>query len=120
MQTFYPNSDISASARIYPPSGNDFLENPYVDKTNTSLRAILAKNVRKRMEQDPSIRRQEMLEEKSGLGQSTVSRVLNCGGAATLDTLQALARAVGCQPWELLVDDDQVREDIVNRFLKRA
>lgn len=91
-----------------------------MDKETTSLRAVLARNVRRRMAETPSIRRQEMLEEKSGLGQSTVSRVLNCGGAATLDTLEALARAIGCQPWELLVDDDQLREEIVSRFIKRA
>jgi hypothetical protein len=119
MDTFYPNSDRNASGRIYPLAGKFFPENPYVDK-KTTLKAILARNVRRHMESNPLIRRQEMLEEKSGMGQSTVSRVLNCGGAATLDTLEALARAIGCQPWELLVDDDQMREEIVSRFIKRA
>lgn len=70
------------------------------------------------MEKDPSIKTQQLLEEKSGLVQATISRVLNCGGDATLATLTALARAIGCEPYELLIDDDSTRRAIVERYLR--
>lgn len=63
---------------------------------------------------------QEWLESRSGLGQTTISRVLNQGGAATLDTIAALAKGLGVLPWELLVDDEETRQTIIRRFLTPA
>lgn len=115
----YPNSDSDVKRPNYPPSDNRFAHNPGMDKSGQKLPEVLARNVRRYMDKDSSISRQELLEAKSGLGQSTISRVLNAGGAATLDTVEALARAIGCEPWELLIDDDSVRESIVKRYLGR-
>lgn len=101
--------------RLYPHSVSRFIQNPDVD----NLREILARNLRARMEANPAIRTQELLEKKAGLGQATVSRILNCGGAATLDSLAALAQACECQAWELLVDDDATREAAIRKILGR-
>lgn len=75
----------------------------------------MARNVKSRMAAAGLT--QEQIEERAGLGQSTVSRVLLSGGAATLATIAALARALGCQPWELLVDDDATREAALRKML---
>jgi len=42
---------------------------------------------------------------KSGLGLGTVARVRNAEVSATLDTVDALARTLGVQPWQLLAAD---------------
>jgi transcriptional regulator with XRE-family HTH domain len=43
------------------------------------------------------------LGKKSGLGAGSISRVIN-GHNATLETLEALAKAFGLEPWQLLVE----------------
>lgn len=52
---------------------------------------------------------QSTLARMSGVAQKTISNVLNYSGAsdrhATIETVEALARALGLQPWELLRQD---------------
>lgn len=114
---YYPSLDKNASPDVYPPSGITIRDNLGV--TNEELRRVLARNVQARIDADPALQVQENLEKRSGLGQATISRVLNVGGAATLDTVAALARGIGCQPWELLVDDDATRAEALRRMIGR-
>lgn len=81
------------------------------------LRDILARNVQRAM--DARGWEQPDLERESGVGQSTISRIKLRQGAATLDVIAKLARALKMQPWELLVDDDATREDAYRRILGR-
>lgn len=69
------------------------------------------------MRADPAIGTQPLLAERSGISQAHVSRLLNRHAAATVDVLDALARACRCQPWELLVDDEATREQALRRIL---
>lgn len=71
------------------------------------------------MAANESINSQPKLAAKAGIGKSTVFYVLQGENDATIGTVAALARAFGCQPWELLVDPDNPLEDIVRRLLGR-
>lgn len=71
------------------------------------------------MDAHPIIKgRQEALEERARVAQSTISRVLNGKNATTLEILQRLADGVDCQAWELLVDGPEAYEEAVRRILK--
>jgi transcriptional regulator with XRE-family HTH domain len=83
------------------------------------LRQILARNLRQAMEIDPNIDTQEKLASKSGLSQSHISRILLCEAASTTDALAALAKAVKCQPFELLTDTESTRRAALERMLAR-
>ena len=63
---------------------------------------------------------QEQIEASSGIGQSSVSRILKGQTAVNLDTIEALARGLGIQAWELLVDDEETREAALRRILGGA
>jgi transcriptional regulator with XRE-family HTH domain len=82
------------------------------------LRKVLADNIRRAMENSSDVKRQEDLEAKAGIGQSTVSRILRAEAATNIDAVEKIARALKVQPWELMVDGDEAREEIVRRFLK--
>lgn len=82
------------------------------------LRDVLADNVRRYMQTDPG---QKRLEKKSGVSQATISRILKGSedpSSLTLAKIESVAMALGCEVWELLIDDDGVRQTIVERFLK--
>jgi transcriptional regulator with XRE-family HTH domain len=85
--------------------------------TEDQLRLVLARNVAERMQKLGL--RQEDLEKRAELGQSTVSRILSRGGSATLKSLASMAEALECQPWELLVDDEATREAALRKLLGR-
>lgn len=78
----------------------------------------MARNVRQRM--DAKGLSQPDVERLSGLavGQSTVSRLVTGDGSARLDTIAVVAGVLGCQPWELLVDDNATREAAYKKILK--
>jgi hypothetical protein len=105
-----------SSRTIYCPQiGRGFPNNGRV--TNEALRRALARNVRERMEKDPTLNSGPKLGLRAGLGKSTIQHVLNQDAAATIDTVAALARAFGCQPFELLVDSDAARAEALKRML---
>lgn len=110
---FYPNSGKGVKQLLYPPSDTRHIHNGEV--TEEQLRVVLARNVEAR--QKLLGLTQEAMEARAGLGQSTVSRILTLGGSATLRSLAALAKALDCQPWELLVDDDATREAALKKIL---
>ena len=110
----YPSSGKRVNTPTYPPSDTRAGNNYPV--TEEQLREVLARNVAKRTELLGLT--QEAVEERAGMGQSTVSRILTKGGSATLRSLAALARALECQPWELLVDNEATREAAMRKILK--
>lgn len=96
-----------------PDIGRCFRNNGGV--TNEELRRVLARNVRVRL--DKHQWSQTKLGSESGMGKSTIGHILACDAAATLDTVAQLARAFGCQPWELLVDEEATRREALKRML---
>lgn len=68
---------------------------------------------------DSSIRTLELLTAKAQIGYGAVQRAAAGkaeNGYSNLDTLQALARAIGCRPWELLIDEAADREHYIRRL----
>jgi transcriptional regulator with XRE-family HTH domain len=80
-----------------------------------ALRQILADNVARRME--AAKLNQPELARKADIGQSHVSRILSGNQSIGLDVVAAVASALGCYPFELLVDSEQIRRDAVERVL---
>lgn len=48
---------------------------------------------------------------------SHVRRIRLMESAATIDMLDSIAKAVGCEPWELLLDDEGLRASIYERAI---
>lgn len=80
------------------------------------LRKLLAENLKAAMKRQGIV--QSDIESRVGIGQSSVSRVLREETGVTLDLLEELARAVGMQPWELLVDEEATREQAIRQILR--
>lgn len=83
----------------------------------TQLRQIVARNLRRAMERNPSCDTQTALAKRAGIGQSHVSRILRGESAATLDLLAAMAEALNIQPWELLADEEATRQAAIEKML---
>jgi hypothetical protein len=81
------------------------------------VRQTLARNVADRMHRDPALDTQKKLSGKSGVAQPHISRILRCTTGATIDAVGGLARAFGCQPWELLVDTELTRQAALKRMI---
>lgn len=81
------------------------------------LRQILAANVSRRMEETPGADTQKALAKRAGIGQSHVSRVLNGRQSVGIDIVAAVSGALGCQPWELLADDEITRRAAMERMI---
>ena len=80
-------------------------------------RQTLARNVADRMHRDPNLDTQEKLAARAKVAQPHISRILRGRSAATIDVLAGLARAFGCQPWELLVDTELTRQAALQRMI---
>lgn len=72
---------------------------------------IVRKNVERLMREQPSCSTQQKLADKSGLGKTTVGRVLRSEAIPNVSTLDALAKAFSIHPSELLVDPDMSPEE---------
>lgn len=70
------------------------------------------------MDRHPIINTQAALESKSGVAQSYLSRILRGESAATVDRLEKIAGAFGCEPWELLVESEKIRRLAIERILQ--
>lgn len=57
----------------------------------------------------PRLDTQVKLAKASGLGQTTIGRILNCKVAATIDALQQIAAAFGREAGELLMSPEMAR-----------
>jgi hypothetical protein len=110
---FYPLVGSVSSPSKYPLMGRNIPEN---DEVGKKLRETLAKNLQATM--DRLGIRQEGVEERTGVAQSTVSRILLKQTPLSLDLLEDLARGLGIMSWELLVDDEETRAEVIRRYLR--
>jgi transcriptional regulator with XRE-family HTH domain len=55
------------------------------------------------MEVTPHLNSQPKVAARSGLGQTSIGRILRKEAGATVDSLDLIARAFGIEPWHLLV-----------------
>lgn len=79
---------------------------------------VIAANLIRYLEKHPG---QENLEKRGGGSQANISRIKQGTkgvGTINLETLETLARGMGVEPWELLVDGDDAKEAIVRRFVR--
>lgn len=112
-----------AHSVLYPETDMDV--NPHTDTSLTNNSCMATPPLKKRLIQivkDNVKRRvdavgQKPFAKRAGVGQSTVSRVLNGRQDITTGRLEMLARGAGCQPFELLIDGEEMRREIVERFL---
>lgn len=81
------------------------------------LRQILADNVARRMQEIPGVDTQITLAKRAGIAQSHVGRILKGAQSIGLDTIAAVSGALGCQPWELLADDEVTRRAAMERMI---
>lgn len=88
--------------------------NPIVDKKK--IREVLARKLQAAIDAGET---QTSLAQKAGTSQAHISRLLNCEAAATVDLLPGLAKALRCQPWELLLDDEEARKEILAKLIGR-
>lgn len=83
-------------------------------------RQILAANLARLMAISPQLKSQPAVGRAAGIAASHVGRALRQDSAITLDALDALARAFGCEAWELLADGEHTREEAIRRMLLPA
>lgn len=69
-----------------------------------TIRHVLAARIRELMDARATLDTQVKLAEKSGVGQSTIQRILAQEASATVDTVEAIAQAFGVAPVVLLSD----------------
>ncbi|WP_144409749.1 helix-turn-helix domain-containing protein [Cupriavidus basilensis] len=69
------------------------------------IRMVLATTLARWMAQRPDLDTQMKVADASGLGQTTIGRVLNGKVSATIDILEALGLAFGRDPGELIRQD---------------
>jgi transcriptional regulator with XRE-family HTH domain len=74
-----------------------------VDKSLFKPRAILSKNLKGLMATKAGPNSQLGLARKSGVAQATIGRIIRQETAATIETLEDLAKAYGLQAWQLMV-----------------
>jgi transcriptional regulator with XRE-family HTH domain len=79
----------------------------------TKIRKQLATVLESWMRARPDLDTQVKLAKASGLGQTTIGRILNCTVSATVDSLDSISAAFGKQPGELLLSesDNRVKYD---------
>lgn len=89
------------------------------DMTPDEIRRVLARNVEQYAAKKGWVGRgwQSQLAEATGIAHSHITRLMDGSSAYTVDRLADLARALGVQPWELLVDDEATRKAALERIL---
>lgn len=108
-QYTYPSREIKPHMYTVPSHNGGMGED--------EIRQLLARNIRDRMQRTPALDTQKKLSIKSGVAQPHISRILRRTSAATIDALGAIAGALGCQPWELLVDSHLTRRAALERMI---
>lgn len=70
------------------------------------IRDVVANNLVRYMRLNRSCQTQQSLAEKSGIGQSTIGRIIRKEVDTSIDTLASLAKALGIRPGDLLAEED--------------
>lgn len=70
-------------------------------------RDTLAENIRALTESWPESNKHKALCAKSGIPNGTLERIEKAAVSAGIDWLEPLARALDCEPWELLAPPDK-------------
>lgn len=78
------------------------LEETGSERANTVIGKIVSDNLTTFMMID-GIKSQAQLSVKSKLGQSTINRIVKNEASATIDSLEAIAKALGRKPYELML-----------------
>ncbi|WP_339053878.1 helix-turn-helix transcriptional regulator [Arsenophonus endosymbiont of Crataerina pallida] len=78
------------------------VEDSNSNRANTVIGKIVSDNLTTFMLID-GIKSQAQLSVKSKLGQSTINRIVKNEASATIDSLEAIANALGRKPYELLI-----------------
>lgn len=89
------------------------LEDASSERANTVIGKIVSDNLTTFMMID-GIKSQAQLSVKSKLGQSTINRIVKNEASATIDSLEAIAKALGRKPYELMLppnDNDLLKYD---------
>lgn len=80
----------------------------YYAKMNTrpDVQTIIAKNIRTLLDAKfNEIDTQTKLASKSGVVQTTISRILSCGISTSVESMDGIATAFKLEPWQLLVNN---------------
>lgn len=83
-----------------------------------TLLEIFSKNLRKAMDRNPAADTGQKVEARCGISQQHISKLRRGMASPTLETLEQLAKAVGIQPFEFLVDDEAIRQAIYEKAIK--
>ena len=97
MLDFCPQMDLSFSNHLWMEIHE---EN---DDESSPQRMLFGDNIRRLMRSRPSLDSNPKLSVRADVGVATLSRIITCKTAATLDTVARLAEAFGLEPWQLLV-----------------
>lgn len=111
----YPHRDKNCN----PHSDNISRQNPCMDNARggngkKSLRQIVADIIQPFADKEGQV----PFAKRARVGQATISRVLKLEQNISLEILQGLAKATYRQPYEMLIDDEQIRRDVVERYLQ--
>ena len=101
--TVTPKKSTAASAKAAPKkSASPAVPRPKKTSVSADIRKDVAANLKEWMRADQNLDTQVKVSVASGVGQTTVSRILKGTTAATADVLDAIARAFGKDPGDLL------------------
>lgn len=87
------------------------IEEIWTNEQSNMIRSILAQNVAQLMKLHKSCSTQMQLSKKSGIGQSTIGRILRSDVDAGVETIERLAMAFRVEPYTLLVDPNKTPEE---------
>ena len=73
---------------------------------------ILAENLIQAMQNSVDCKNQPLLAKRSGVGQSTIGRIIRCEADATTSIVFKLAKALRVMPYQLLIDIDSPKSKI--------
>jgi transcriptional regulator with XRE-family HTH domain len=71
-------------------------------------RDTLARNVRYLMDHSPDLSKAYKLAAAAGVGQATVDRLLSASAGVSVDSVAAVATALGVSPWVLFHPDKKI------------
>jgi hypothetical protein len=110
----YPHADENCNPQV-----DKYLQhNPRMDgaqqQRKKTLRELIAEKIAPKVDELG----QAEFAKKAKIGQGTVSRVCNLRQDVTISMLEKLGKMVGLLPYEMLIDGENMRREVVERFLQ--